>query len=174
MSTTENEVTVLHRLRLRYLHTDEFINFLDDAKIFSTLNAYASYGQIKMDEDAGDKTAFVTHHGLFMYKRVLFGLKNAPATFECAMNAVLASVRWQHVVAYLDDFVVFSITTSHHIEQAATGLKLMKRARPSLTLKKCFFLQTLSTTLGVRYVTEHWNSRRKEQTPSTASIRQQI
>lgn len=57
---------------------DKLIDSLGDALIFSKIHDNAGYRKIELDEDAKDKTAFVTHHGLFGYKQMLNRLKNAP------------------------------------------------------------------------------------------------
>ena len=52
--------------------------------------AFSSYNQIQMHEDDQDKTSFVTSQGLFCYKLMSFGLKNAGATYQRLMNKMFA------------------------------------------------------------------------------------
>ncbi len=93
---------------------DECIDSLGDAQIFTLLDANSGYWQIELDEDARDLTAFVSHHGLFRYKRMPFGLKNAPSTFRRAIDMILATVKWQFAIVYLDDIIIFSRTSEEH------------------------------------------------------------
>ena len=58
---------------------DECIDSLGDSQVFSTLDCNVGYWQIEIEEEDKDKTAFVTHHGLFRFKRMPFGLRNAPS-----------------------------------------------------------------------------------------------
>lgn len=60
---------------------DDCIDSLGDARIFTTLECNSSYWQIPVAASDHDKTTFTTYLGTFMYLRMPFGLKNAPATF---------------------------------------------------------------------------------------------
>ena len=57
----------------------EFLNFMD---------AYSGYNQIRMCPEDEDKTAFTIDHGLYCYKVMSFGLKNARATYQWLVNKV--------------------------------------------------------------------------------------
>ena len=50
-------------------------------QLLSFMDAFSGYNQIKMDEANQEKTSFVTSQGLFCYKVMSFGLKNASATY---------------------------------------------------------------------------------------------
>ena len=55
-------------------------------QILSFMDAFLGYNQIKMEEADQEKTSFVTSQGLFCYKMMSFGLKNAGATYQRLMN----------------------------------------------------------------------------------------
>ena len=50
------------------------------------MNAFSSYNQIMLEEFDQEKTSFVTSQGLFCYKVMPFGLKNAEATYQRLIN----------------------------------------------------------------------------------------
>ena len=52
------------------------------AKVFLSLNLMRGYHQVQMEENAKSKTAFTCHLGLYQHRQMLFGLTNAPATFQ--------------------------------------------------------------------------------------------
>ena len=87
---------------------DECIDSLGGAQVFSTLDCNSGYWQVDIPVTDREKTAFVTHHGLFQYTRMPFGLRNAPATFQRPIDIVLSSVKWQFALVYLDDIAIFS------------------------------------------------------------------
>ena len=59
-------------------------------KLLSFMDAFSGYNQIKMKEEDQEKTSFVTSQGLFCYKVMPFGLKNAGATYQRLMNKMFA------------------------------------------------------------------------------------
>lgn len=71
---------------------NDCIDSLGETQIFLILDANSEFWQLEMDEKDIDKTAFVTHHGLFKCTRMRFGLMNASAMFQPAMDVILASV----------------------------------------------------------------------------------
>ena len=75
---------------------DECIDSLGDARVFSTLDCHAGYWQIPVAEVDKHLTAFTCHSGAWQCVRLPFGLCNAPATFQRAMDMILAGVKWQN------------------------------------------------------------------------------
>lgn len=65
-----------------------------------------------MDENDIDKTAFLTHNVLYCYTQMPFGLKNAPATFQRAMDVILATVKWYYTLDLADEVMVFSSSSA--------------------------------------------------------------
>ena len=65
-------------------------------KVFSFMDGFSGYNQIKMAPEDIEKTTFVTQGGTFCYKVMPFGLKNAGATYQRAMVALFHDMcdRW--------------------------------------------------------------------------------
>ena len=87
---------------------DECIDSLGDARVFSTLDCNAGYWQIPVAEEDKHLTAFTCHSGAWQCVRLPFGLCNAPATFQKALDMILERVKWQICLDYLDDVIVLS------------------------------------------------------------------
>ena len=76
--------------------------------MFSFLDAFSGYNQIKMHPRDECKTAFMTETFCYCYTVMPFGLKNAGATYQRLMDKVLAPMLGRNVQAYVDDMVVTS------------------------------------------------------------------
>ena len=70
-----------------------------------------------------------------------FGLRNAPATFQRALDIILSGVRWQTCLIYLDDVIIFSKDIKSHLGHVDEILTLLGQAGITLDLKKCKFFQ---------------------------------
>lgn len=68
---------------------DEILDHLGNAKYFSTFDLSSDFHQIPMDPDSKEYTALSTPEGDFQYKRMPFGLKNTPSTFQRMMDQAL-------------------------------------------------------------------------------------
>lgn len=127
-----------------------------------------------MDEDAKYMTLLVTDHGLFRYKQMPFGLKNASAAFQRATDEILATEKFQYALVHLKDVFVLSQTPSQHIEEVATVLRLMKCVGFTLNLKKSFFFTDAINYLRHRIPPKHWRSRLRRRTPYMPSNHREI
>ena len=72
-------------------------------ELLSFMDAISGYNQIKMNEDDQERTSFVTSQGLFCYKVMSFGLKNAEATYQRLMNKMFTHQIGRNVQVYVND-----------------------------------------------------------------------
>ena len=68
----------------------DILDGMSGAKVFSTLDLREGYYQIPLDPDDMDKTTFTCHRGIYRFKRMPFGLRNAPGQFQRFMNKIFA------------------------------------------------------------------------------------
>ena len=141
-----NEVTCKDRYPLPRI--DEILDALGKAKIFSTLDATSGYYQIAMKEEDIKKTAFASKNGFFEFTRMPFGLCNAPATFQRAMDQVFKKDKWKFVIPYLDDIIVFSENIEEHIQHVEIVLSKLQAAGIKLNQKKCHLFRNEIKILG--------------------------
>ncbi|GKT28226.1 hypothetical protein ADUPG1_000518, partial [Aduncisulcus paluster] len=91
-----NKATMtLHRAVAR---VDEVVRMLHGKKLFIILDLKSGYHQVEIEESSKEYTTFITKFGTFQYKRMPFGLKNAPAYFTMMLDDILAGlvVKGQH------------------------------------------------------------------------------
>jgi len=77
-----------------------------------------------------------------------FGLTNASATFQRALEILLAGVKWQFCLVYLDDVIIFSQTEEQHIDHVDKVLKILHQAGVTLKLRKSHFFRKSVDYLG--------------------------
>lgn len=105
------------------LRLDKVFDSLAGMLFFSVLDAVRGYHNIPVAEQDKWKMAFICSKGLFQYLTMPFGLKNAPAVFQRFIDALLGSLRWASVLAYIEDIVTFTKTISQHAKTLDTLLK---------------------------------------------------
>jgi hypothetical protein len=85
------------------------------------------------------KTAFITPHGTYAYKTMSFGLKNAGATYQRAIQMCFADQLHQNVEAYVDDVVIKTRESSDLIADLEETFGSLRRFRWKLNPTKCVF-----------------------------------
>ena len=85
------------------------------ATVFSSLDLAMAYHQVPVKLADVEKTAFITHVGLYEMMKMPFGLCNAPSTYHRLMMSVLQGLIGRICLAYLDDVIVFSKRRDEHV-----------------------------------------------------------
>lgn len=127
---------------------EESLDALAGAQWFSTLDLASGYSQVEMAEKDKAKTAFCTPFGLFEFNRMPFGLCNAPSTFQRLMERLFGDCRFQSVLLYLDDVIVFSSTIEQHLQRLDQVLSRLETQGLKCKLSKCQFFQKRVKYLG--------------------------
>ena len=95
---------------------DQLVDSTTGHQLLSFMDAFLGYNQIKMDEADQEKTSFITSQGLFYYKVMPFGLKNAGATYQRLVNHMFRPQIGQNVEVYVDDMLVKSLDEEKHLD----------------------------------------------------------
>jgi hypothetical protein len=123
---------------------EEIFDAIQGSTWFTTLDMRWDYHQVKIAEEDCCKTAFWGPDGLFEWVVMPFGLKNAPAFFQCIMDSTLRTCR-DFARCYIDDIIVHSQSFKDHLvhlrrtfgQIREKGIKLhpqkMKLAMPSVS-----------------------------------------
>ena len=112
------------------------------------MDAFSGCNQIRMHEDDQEKTLFVTSQGLFCYRVMPFGLKNAGATYQRLMNRMFASQIRRNVQVYVDDMLVKSRREEDHLEDLRETFDTLRSYNMKLNPRKCAFRVTVGKFLG--------------------------
>ena len=126
----------------------ESLDALFGTQYFSSMDLMSGYWQIEMEPESREKTAFVTHAGLFEFNVMPFGLCNAPSCFQRLMECVLRSLNWRIALIYLDDVLVYSRTFRDHLDHLRLVFDRFREAGLKLKPKKCHFGQKSVKFLG--------------------------
>ena len=117
-------------------------------ELLSFMDAISGYNQIKMNEDDQERTSFVTSQGLFCYKVMSFGLKNAEATYQRLMNKMFTHQIGRNIQVYVDDRLVKSLHENDHLDDLQETFDTLRSYNMKLNPSKCVFGVTAGKFLG--------------------------
>ena len=80
------------------------------------MDAFSDYNKIMMDKEDQEKTVFITSQGLYCYKVMPFGLKNARSTYQRLVNRMFSLQKGRNVEVYVDDMLVKSNNEANHLD----------------------------------------------------------
>ena len=124
---------------------DQLVDSTAGHQLLSFMDAFSGYNQIRMDEVDQEKTSFITSQGLFYYKVLPFGLKNAGATYQRLVNHMFHLQIGRNVEVYVNDMLVKSLDEDKHLRETFDTLR---RHQMKLNLSKCAFGVSSGKFLG--------------------------
>ncbi|GJU78041.1 reverse transcriptase domain-containing protein [Tanacetum coccineum] len=122
------------------LHPDQMLERLAGNEYYCFLDGFSGYFQIPIDSQDQEKTTFTCPYGTFAYRRMPFGLCNAPGTFQRCMMAIFHDMIEETMEVFMDDFSVFGdsfLTCFSYLD------KMLKRCEDTnlvLNWEKCHFM----------------------------------
>ncbi|GBG66346.1 hypothetical protein CBR_g59997 [Chara braunii] len=128
--------------------SDELFDRLLGNRFFTKIDLRSGYHQIRVAVADQPKTAFGSCFVHYEFTVMLFGLTNAPATFQRAMNDIFRDVLEQYVLVYLDNILVYSRTLEEHLRHPHGVLDRLRRHGFYAKLSKCRFVQHKVDFLG--------------------------
>ncbi|WJX19736.1 hypothetical protein P8452_09381 [Trifolium repens] len=127
---------------------DQMLERLSGQEFYCFLDGYSGYSQITVNPEDHEKTAFTCPFGVFAYRRMPFGLCNAPATFQRCMQAIFSDLIEKCIEVFMDDFSVFGPSFAHCLNNLDTVLKRCVETNLVLNWEKCHFMVTEGIVLG--------------------------
>ncbi|GJR72792.1 reverse transcriptase domain-containing protein [Tanacetum coccineum] len=141
-----NEATAKDHFPLPFM--DQMLERLAGNKYFCFLDGFSGYFQIPIDPNDQEKTTFTCPFGTYAYRRMPFGLCNAPATFQRCMLAIFHDMIKESVEVFMDDFSVFGNSFDTCLNNLDKMLQRCKDAHLVLNWEKCHFMVKEGIVLG--------------------------
>jgi hypothetical protein len=133
-----NKVTIANQYPLPIM--SELQDRVRGAKIFTKIDLKNDYNLIRIKPGDQWKMAFKTRYGLYEYTVMLFGLSNAPATFQNMMNLIFRDLLDLGLIVYLDDILIYAETVQEHDHIVMEVLKHLPANGLAISQDKYFWL----------------------------------
>uniref|UniRef100_A0A2N9GSW4 Uncharacterized protein n=1 Tax=Fagus sylvatica TaxID=28930 RepID=A0A2N9GSW4_FAGSY len=111
-------------------------------------NTMIGYHQIPMTLSDQEKTTFINPKGIYCYRVMPFGLKNAGATYQRMVTGMFGHLIGKTVEVYIDDILIKSVRKANHIEDLREVLRVLRSNKLRLNASKCIFGVSSSKFLG--------------------------
>ena len=116
-------------------YIEEKLDSLQGSNIFTTLDLISGNWKFNMEENSKKYTAFVSHRGLYEFKKLPFGLCGAGSTFQRAMSEMLADHK--NSSAYIDDILTHSKSFDQHLKDLEKVFMCLRKENLKVKTKKC-------------------------------------
>ena len=103
---------------------DEVLQSLNQSTVFSKIDLKWGYHQVELDPESRSITTFVTHCGLYRYKRLMFGINAAPEIYQHVIQQTLQSC--EKAANISDDIIIHAKTVDEHVRILEKALKTLK------------------------------------------------
>ena len=116
--------------------------------MFSFMDRFSEYNQIRMVPKATEKNTFKTPIGNFYYTMMPFGLKNAGVTYEHTMMAIFHDMMHRELENYVDDIVMKSKRRKDHVKVLRKVFERCQTFKLRMNPLKCAFGVSFGKILG--------------------------
>ncbi|MCQ7416356.1 RNA-directed DNA polymerase, partial [Salmonella enterica] len=127
---------------------DHMLDRLAGQAYYCFLDGYSGYNQITIALEDQEKTTFTCPYGTFAFRRMPFGLCNAPATFQRCMLAIFSDMIESTVEVFMDDFSVFGGSFQNCLDNLGKVLKRCEDTHLVLNWENCHFMVKEGIVLG--------------------------
>ncbi|KAM1376181.1 hypothetical protein ACFX2F_037949 [Malus domestica] len=127
---------------------DQMLERLAGHSFYCFLDGYSGYNQIVIAPDDQEKTTFTCPFGTFAYRRMPFGLCNAPATFQRCMVSLFSDFVENIIEVFMDDFSVFGDSFDGCLENLTIILKRCVETNLVFNWEICHFMVRQGIVLG--------------------------
>lgn len=124
------------------------LEWLSGHVFYCFLYGLSRYFHIPIGPEDQEKTTFTSPFGMFTYRQMPFGMCNAPATFQCCMNAIFDYLIEDIMEVSMDNFSVFGGSLEHCLQNLKKVLRRCEETNFFLNWKKCHFMVHAWIVLG--------------------------
>ena len=129
---------------------DQMLDRLAGYEYYCFLEGYSGYNQIAIAPEDQKKTTFTCTYGTFAFRRMPFGLCNAPGTFQRCMLAIFSDMVEKTIEIFMDDFSVMGNSFDNCLENLGAVLARCEETNLVLNWEKCHFMVQEGIVLGHR------------------------
>ena len=129
---------------------DQMLDRLAEKGWYCFLDGYSGYNQISIAPEDQEKTTFTCPYGTFAFRRMPFGLCNAPATFQRCMMSIFSDMVEDTIEVFMDDFSVVGDSFERCLNNLSEVLKRCEDCNLVLNWEKCHFMVKEGIVLGHR------------------------
>ncbi|GKB20322.1 reverse transcriptase domain-containing protein [Tanacetum coccineum] len=141
-----NEATRKDHFPLPFM--DQMLERLAGNEYYCFLDGFSGYFQIPIDPHDQEKTTFMCPYGTFAYRRMPFGLCNAPGTFQRCMMAIFHDMIEKTMEVFMDDFSVFGNSFENCLSRVDKMLQRCEDTNLCLNWEKSHFMVKEGIVLG--------------------------
>ena len=127
---------------------DQMLDRLAGHEYYYFLDEYFGYNQIAIALEDQEKTTFTCPYGTFPFRRMSFGLCNAPGTFQRCMMAIFLDMVEKTIEVFMDDFSVLGSSFDICLENLRSVLVRCEETNLVLNWEKCHFMVQDGIILG--------------------------
>ncbi|KAI9180344.1 hypothetical protein LWI28_003803 [Acer negundo] len=127
---------------------NQLIDFTTGNKLISFMDAFSAYNQIMTHLTDQDKTSFITGKGLYCYKVMPFGLKNAGATYQRLVTKLFKPLIRRSIKVYIDGMITKSLTKDQYPKDLRQTFQIIRENQMRLNPTKCAFGVAAGQFLG--------------------------
>ncbi|KAL0399649.1 UNVERIFIED_CONTAM: Retrovirus-related Pol polyprotein from transposon opus [Sesamum radiatum] len=127
---------------------DQMVEKLAGHAYYCFLDGYSGYHQVAIAPEDQEKTTFTCPYGTFAFRRMPFGLCNAPATFQRCMISVFGDFIDHFMEVFMDDFSVYASSFNACLVNLGKVLQRCEETNLVLNWEKCHFMVKEGIVLG--------------------------
>ena len=118
---------------------DQLVDATSGHELLTFMDAFSNYNQIRMAPEDEEKIAFITNYGLYCYRVMPFGLKNAEMTYQRLVNKIFKEQIGRNMEVYVDDMLVKSKSSMNHVANLEETFNALRKYKMKLNPAKYTF-----------------------------------